>query len=159
VETNPLFGDKRIVQREVQTYNISPHRALQIGTRILAPASVEQNPDMEGVFIRRHARENSEIIGKQVRGGLFDYERGDILHVHVNFVDERKLIRVVERKRRKQFNFIAQFVEYVHGNARCFVLCKRVPVKDKEQVLPIYCTRFICHDLRELPEKYRKLMD
>jgi hypothetical protein len=125
----------------------------------LTPADVEQNPDMEGVFIRKHAKENSTIVKKQVRRGLFDYVRGDILHVHVEYVDDRKLIRVAEKKRRKQFNYIAEFIEYVHGNVRCYILCRSVPEDDKNQVIPIYCTMLICHDIRELPEKYRMLMD
>jgi hypothetical protein len=84
---------------------------------IFSPFDVENNKDLEGIFIRKNKRICEEIEKLQKRKGLYMYKKGNVLMVHLDF--SRTIHKFM--KVRRKFNALAIFERYVHGNVQCKV--------------------------------------
>jgi hypothetical protein len=105
------------VRRVVDWYYKTPHRSLTIGRAIFTPEEVENNKDLEGVLIRRNILKSNYIRRKQIKEGLFDYKKGNIIMVHLDFSRTPwKFMKV-----RRRFNALAVFIRYTHGDVECKV--------------------------------------
>jgi hypothetical protein len=74
-----------------------------------------------------------EVKEMQSAEGLFLYEPGDILLIHLDFSKIQEKLN----KTRRTFNRLAQFLAYDHGNVVCRILRKlgRMTEEEKEQAL------------------------
>jgi hypothetical protein len=147
----------------VERYNNIPHHALKLGKTTYSPKEVEQDPELEGIFIRRNVHRNDPFnetgqIARQAAAGLFKYTRGNILLVHVDYKATRTRLNV--DKRRRDFNFIAEFLQYEHGNVRVNLISHLPPrsLPKKEMVLPIYNTKFLADSIDDVPDVYFRFL-
>jgi hypothetical protein len=72
------------IRKTVFWYNHTPHLSLRIGRAIFTPTEVENNKDLEGVFIRKNVELREVIEEKQQSNGLFRYKRGNVIMIHLN---------------------------------------------------------------------------
>jgi hypothetical protein len=93
------------VQSAVQYYNITPHRALYLN-RLFTPQEVENDKDLEGLFIRKNKEKLEKIKTHQGLNGLFNYKPGNVLLVHLDF--SRTAYKFM--KKRRIFNALAIFL-------------------------------------------------
>jgi hypothetical protein len=178
--------NEEIVQRAVHWYNNTPHRSLVIGKVIFTPNEVEENRELEGVLIRHNIRLCEYLKQKQIREGLFDYKKGNIIMVHLDF--SRTPWKFMKLRRR--FNALATFKRYTHGDVECQVFLSGIAAaaaaaatqeemkgkKEKEMeereekeyletalnkpiIVPIYYTKYVCKNEAKLPEKYRNYFE
>jgi hypothetical protein len=131
-----------IVQKIVNYYNSTPHSAYK---NKFSPKEVQNDYELEGWYIRQ---QQSKLL-KILKITKHTYKPGNILLIHrpVNKTSE------LFKKRRRNFDELATFIQYTHGNAQ-------VELKTKEVViLPIYYTKFVCNNKNELPPDYKYLLN
>jgi hypothetical protein len=136
-----------IVGHLVDLYNETPHSAY-FGK--FSPAEVQNNPEIEGAYIR-YQNENLQLIKqKEKEAGLTTFKPGNILLV---YIPKEKTPQQFD-KRRRNFSDLAVFIEYLNGNVRCELLDKYL-FKNPIIQLPVYFTKFVCEDIYQLPPKYK----
>jgi hypothetical protein len=97
-------------------------------------------------------RRLSSIIKKQKE--LLNYKKGNVLLIHIP-LDKTGLSF---KKRRLNFDELAVFENYHHGNAQVKLLNETLikQLKTRWILLPIFYTYRLSNSLNELPEKYIK---
>jgi hypothetical protein len=157
------------VQLRVKQYNETPHLGLKLGRMIFSPAEVQADKDLEGLFIRRDIASAADVKERQRKEGFLKYRRGNVIMVHLDF--SRTPMRF--RKRRRNYNVLAIFLDYVHGNVKCRVLSEydREPVEplktedpsftftEREIVVPVYYTRYVSKDSSSIPEPFKSYFE
>jgi hypothetical protein len=166
------FRDQRQVQIAVDWYNRPPHRSLQLDRHVfLTPEEVQGNLELEGLFIRRNIIKCDRAEERQFSDFLFTYRPGNVLMVHLDFAKTPfKFL-----KRRRNFNTLATFERYEHGNVVCKILNisreytgereggegSEGEVGEREAYdlrreieVPIYFTKFVSSSLENLPKSY-----
>ncbi|KAA6386553.1 MAG: hypothetical protein EZS28_017921 [Streblomastix strix] len=127
------FANPDLMQQMVEIYNYTPHKAFN---NYFTPDQVNNNEDLEEIFIRKHNKELQEAKHKQIFEGLHNFQKGNIIMIHVDY--SRTLH--VFMKQRRNFNELAEFVAYVHGNVCCQPLR---PFKDLKTIeIPIYYCKY-----------------
>ena len=116
-----------IIQDLVKFYNYTTHRVTGY-----KPIEIHSNIDLEWEYIRKKKEELNEVKKLQYYEGLYNYKPGDKLKIHLEYSKTNQMFD----KRRRQFDVIATFIEYVCGN------CRVLPEgKTKYIDVPIYFTR------------------
>jgi hypothetical protein len=136
IQGNKALLDKNNLQLLVGKYNNTPHSAFDFK---FTPVEVQNNPDVETVFIRDKLLKLDDRLGKQEDAGYFNYKPGDILLVYI------PRWKVFE-KRRRNFNCLAKFIRYVNGNVECEMIAKEDIYSvgnNKIITIPIYFTKFV----------------
>jgi hypothetical protein len=151
VLTNPYhFADNDKVQQLVKIYNQTPHAAFK---NKYTPIQVQNNPDLEGYFIRQWESELRDVMIEQKRLGIKDYKPGNILEVHIDFGETALKFS----KKRRNMNHLATFVEYRNGN----VFCKPITMNNEYSrdgiEIPIQFTRKIADNIEQIPLSYKTL--
>ena len=155
------------VEKVVDFYNETPHLSLKINKAIFTPLEVENNPELEGVFIRKNQEVADFVTNLQKE--LFDYKPGNILLVHLDF--SKTPMKFM--KKRRNFNALAEFIEYQHGNVVARVLrlinleIKKDTTADKSLdvnlndrvIIPVYFTKFVCERSSEIPLFYESYFE
>jgi hypothetical protein len=157
------------VQEVVEIYNNTPHNNLVLASIEvpLTPAQVESNQDLEGLFIRENQQRLDVVKEMQKEAGLFNFKKGNILMVHLDYSKTPLSFMKV----RRNFNHLAEFLEYESGNVKCrlrnnieFSNAKNdwfddrgteINEKTKIVTIPIYYCKLVSFDLKSLPEKYK----
>jgi hypothetical protein len=131
-----------IVQKIVNYYNNTPHSAYK---NKFSPIQVQNDNELESWFIRQQKAKLLEVL----KITKHTYKPGNILLIHrpVNKTSD------LFRKRRRNFDELATFIQYVHGNVQVELKTKKV------EILPIYYTKFVCDTKNDLPTDYRYLFN
>ncbi|KAA6383465.1 MAG: hypothetical protein EZS28_021007, partial [Streblomastix strix] len=82
------------------------------GGKMYSPEEVQYNSDIEGAFIRIKEEELNDLKQKQKAEGLFNFKQSNVLMIHLALAKTA----FSYMKRRRQFNEVAEFVEYRNGN-------------------------------------------
>jgi hypothetical protein len=131
-----------VIQKIVNYYNNTPHSAYK---NKFSPKQVQNDNELEAWFIRQQKARLLEVL----KITKFTYKPGNILLIHRSVNKTSDLFR----KRRRNFDELATFIQYVHGNVQ-------VELKSKEVViLPIYYTKFVCDSKDDLPIDYKYLFN
>ena len=139
----------------IDYYNNTKHS----GTKF-TPIEMMEDIDKEYYHIRRC---NERLVnvkkrlseGLQMTGGDSKLKEGNIVIVHMEL---GKVASKFEKKRRI-FDRLGVFQEYVHGNVRVKI---SPPVQissgtyRNEVLVPEYCVRFVADSIDTLPEKYKR---
>ena len=148
--------DDAQVQEIVDYYNFTPHRGLRLmgnnGYYYATPAEVQDDEELEWQYIRQCDEKLLEVMKYQQAYELTKYKRGNILMVRIDLgktADKNE-------KRRRYYDRLGEFVEYVHGNVRV-ILNKPVlitPTKSvNEVIIPIYNTKLVSKNKGSIPDK------
>jgi hypothetical protein len=167
--------DSNKVQQAVEYYNLTPHESLKMGNAIFTPNEVEKNKELEGVLIRKNKQLLEVAQERQAEEGLFSYEKGYVLLIHLDF--SRTVFKFM--KKRRVFNALAIFEKYEHGDVVCRILrsgfggqevnnpngLKKEKIEIDEEngsgdidfipafskiKVPVYYTKFVCKSISEL---------
>jgi hypothetical protein len=133
------------VQQVVYYYNHTPHATY---LNRFTPAQAQNDRDLEGWFIRRQTDNLYKIRQKQLP--FMQYVRGNVLLIHIPLVKTRLSMK----KRRRNFDELALFHDYYHGNARVDLMnADLIKTLGKRLItVPVYYTQFIAHYIQHLPE-------
>jgi hypothetical protein len=127
---------------------------------------VQNNKDLEGMFTRKNKEILELVEEEQAKDGLKKIVKGNILKIYLDY----SKTPLDFMKKRRNFNALAQFVEYINGNCRVKVLSpiEIIENKNNEDVdesnelnlkrvidIPIYFCKFVSNSLRYIPEKFR----
>ena len=116
----------KIIQQLVDYYNNTYHNSIK-----MTPIEMHTDIEKEWEYIRDKTEELRDIKKKQFENGLYNYKKGDKLLVHLDYSKTSQRFE----KRRKQFDRLATFIEYRHGN--CVVQLDHGSVIE----VPIYFTK------------------
>ncbi len=133
------------LQQLVDYYNDTFHKGIG-----MTPREMQEHPELESRYIRYCDEKLLQVKQRQHYGGLLKYEKGDILLVHVDLSQTSDR----DEKRRRHYDRLAEFVEYVHGNARVILerpvlLAKNHYVNDV--VVPVYFTKYVSKNKQSIP--------
>ena len=141
------------VQEIVDYYNFTPHRGLRLmgdnGYYYATPAEVQDDEELEWQYIRQCDEKLLEVMKYQQVYGLTKYQRGNILMVRIDLGKTSDK----NEKRRRYYDRLGEFVEYVHGNVRV-ILNKPVligPNYVNEVIIPIYNTKYVSKNKESIP--------
>ena len=142
------------VQEIVDYYNFTPHRGLRLmgdnGYYYATPAEVQYDEELEWQYIRQCDEKLLEVMKYQQVYGLTKYQRGNILMVRIDLGKTSDK----NEKRRRYYDRLGEFVEYVHGNVRV-ILNKPVlitPTKSiNEVIIPVYNTKYVSKNKESIP--------
>ncbi|KAA6382290.1 MAG: hypothetical protein EZS28_022181 [Streblomastix strix] len=93
-------------------------------------------------------KELADVKEQQFKDNLLDLKKGNIITIHLHL---KKTAHGFEKQRR-QFNDIATFIRYEHGNVICELLKQYQDIKIVE--VPIYYTNIVANSIETLKEKY-----
>lgn len=141
------------VQEIVDYYNFTPHRGLRLmgdnGYYYATPAEVQDDEELEWQYIRQCDEKLLEVMKYQQVYGLTKYQRGNILMVRIDLGKTSDK----NEKRRRYYDRLGEFVEYVHGNVRV-ILNKPVLIGlnyVNEVIIPIYNTKYVSKNKASIP--------
>ena len=147
--------NKEQVQEIVDYYNFTPHRGLRLmgnnGYYYATPAEVQDDEELEWQYIRQCDEKLLEVMKYQQVYGLTKYQRGNILMVRIDLGKTSDK----NEKRRRYYDRLGEFIEYVHGNVRV-ILNKPVliGINDvNEVIIPIYNTKFVSKNKGSIPDE------
>jgi hypothetical protein len=148
-----LFFNTDIVYHAVDLYNQTPHSAFN---HEFTPIEVQNNYSTEDYYIRENNYKLQKVRQAQYNEGLFRYQRGNILLVHIPRAKTSKKFK----KRRRNFDTLAVFDGYVFGNVQCFrirVINRGNTIEqwDEKYVIPIYFTKYVAANINSIPWEYR----
>jgi hypothetical protein len=144
----------------VNKYNNTPHSAFN---HEFTPFEVQSNLETEDYFIRENSYKLQEIKQLQRNEGLFNYQSGNILHIHLS---ELKTEQKFD-KRRRNFDKLVEFIGYEFGNVVCRLLTINVNDNgsgfviirtNKVITIPIYHTKYVSRDVNSIPLAYKKAL-
>jgi hypothetical protein len=145
----------RAVEAAVLTYNNNPHSAFDYE---FSPSEVQSNIELEEYYIREKLFKLEEIKQKQIETGFFDYKPGNILLIHL---DESK--RNASAEKRRKFNKVVYFRNYVNSNVSCrpLTINKKGKIKHliKKIEVSIYYTKLLTNSKNEIPPAYIPLIE
>jgi hypothetical protein len=132
------------VFQAIHEYNHTRHKGIDC-----TPYEMLMNPDLEWQYIRYCKDKLRQIYLNQEQQSLWDYEKGNILFLHLEFSKTNEKFE----KQRRFWNRIGEFKKYVHGNVRVKLIEKRNRTKI---VVPIYYTKFLADDYESIPYNVRE---
>jgi hypothetical protein len=153
-ENQSKWLDKEIIQKAVNEYNHTPHLAFN---KEFTPYEVQFYRDLEEYFIRQHTEELEDINKKQSEAKLFDYKLYNVLLIHLDLPKTPQMFK----KQRREFNKLAIFKGYEHGNVKCSLLNlknNKISADNDYITVPIYYTKLISKDVLSIPEEYMQLL-
>jgi hypothetical protein len=137
---NASLVDNSLMQKVVHAYNNKIHKAL---FNRFTPNQAQHNSMIEHMYIieknLEFDRVNHSLMEK------YQYLLGDILMCHIPVNESFRV------KRRKNFDTLAYFIKYLHGNVLI-----RTCYSNNEIAVPIYCTKFIAKNIDMLSEEAKR---
>jgi hypothetical protein len=91
----------------------------------------------------------------QQNEGILTYSPGNILSVHL----DKSKTKYAFDKRRRAFDYLAIFKEYVHGNARIELLTNQLKKFGDDVEVPIYFTFKVAENLKDLVDHHRNIIN
>jgi hypothetical protein len=137
---NASLFDNNLMQKVVHAYNNKIHKWL---FNRFTPNQVQHNSMIEQTYIIEKNMEldrvNHSLLEK------YKYLPGDILLCHI------PVKQTIKIKRRKNFDTLAYFIKYLHGNVLIQIY------NTNEQIaVPIYCTKFLVKNINMLSEEVKR---
>jgi hypothetical protein len=154
IDRNILLYFPEIVLQIVDYYNNTPHSAYK---NKFTPQQVQNDPELEAWYIRTQQMKLYDVLQRQQKS-FRRYNQGDLLIVYrpLGKTDE------VFKKRRRNFQELAMFFRYDHGNVVVRLLKYDGATASNEITLPLYYTKFVCDGptFREygVPQAYRQFL-
>jgi hypothetical protein len=137
--------DIQAVQQIVYFYNNTPHSAYD---NKFTPAEAEDDIEIEGWYVRKQQRRLLDVLRLQRANYLKSYTPECILLIHLpRDKTQEKFI-----KRRRNFDTLAEFIRYDHGNVVCRVLKQRTAI-----TVPIQFTKYIAPSFQQIPLLVKQL--
>jgi hypothetical protein len=136
-----------LVSHLVDIYNETPHSAY---LHKFSPSEAQNDPEIEGAYIRHQKEVLQEIKEKEKKAGLSNYKPGNILLI---YIPKDKTLQQFD-KRRRNFSDLAVFINYRNGNVVCELLDKRL-FENSIITIPVYYTKYVCEDMYNLPPNYK----
>jgi hypothetical protein len=133
----------------IRYYNNTYHNSLDC-----TPHEMMDHPEWEDQYIRYCLERLSRAERHQREAKLLNYQAGDILLIHLDLSKTADGMQ----KRRKFWNRIGTFVEYVHGNVR---VALEYPVRISNQnythdvVVPVYFTKMVARRGAPIPDEIK----
>jgi hypothetical protein len=136
IDRNILLYFPEVVLQIVDYYNNTPHSAYK---NKFTPQQVQNDRELEAWYIRTQQLKLFDVL-KQQQKSFRRYNQGDLLIVYrpLGKTDE------VFKKRRRNFQELAMFEKYDHGNVVVRLLTADGQTGTKEITLPLYYTKFVC---------------
>jgi hypothetical protein len=138
------LADEDLMSQLVSYYNDSYHKSIK-----MTPREMQENEELEWEYIRKMDRKLNERLHKQAIEGLHNYKPGNVLLIHL---DKSKTSMKFD-KHRRNFEELAVFVRYEHGNVIC-TLIKPYPNTNTIEI-PIYFTKYVSKDINSIPMNYK----
>jgi hypothetical protein len=140
-----------VVQDVVDYYNNTPHKAYM---NKFTPTQVQNDKELESWFIREQQMRLTDVLKLQnLKFG--NYEPGNVLLIHITRQKTRKMFE----KRRRNFDNLAIFHRYVHGNVMVEPLNENLQPGKHYIIIPIFHTQLASKSLNNLPLQYKKLFN
>jgi hypothetical protein len=128
------------MQKVVHPYNNKIHKAL---FNRFTPNQVQHNSMIEHTYIIEKNMEldrvNHNLLEK------YKYLPGDILLCHIPVKETLKI------KRRKNFDTLAYFIKYLHGNVLIQICSSGIQI-----AVPMYCTKFLAKNIDMLSKEAKR---
>jgi hypothetical protein len=151
-----VFLNNNIMQTIVNKYNHTRHTAFD---KEFTPLDVQSDPEIEDYFIRKNLGKLEEIREAQYEAGLLKYQPGNVIRLYFR----RGKTEAKFSKRRYNFDTLAEFIRYEHGNVMCRPFkINRAEIESIEIIeqgvitLPIYYTKYLSKDIHSIPYEYRQ---
>jgi hypothetical protein len=125
-------------------YNNTPHKAFN---NLITPKEMLLDNELEQRYIQLMDKRLEEINYLQRKEQLLSYRKGNILMIHIQ-PNRIKMIKV-----RRRFEYLAEFIQYSHGNAVCRLLRPIYVGKNKVYKIieiPVWHTKYLCESLENL---------
>ena len=151
----------------VNYYNNTYHEGIK-----MTPSEMMQDVEKEWEYIREKDEELKKVLRNQRSKGYLSYKPGNVLLVHTDLSKTEDK----HEKRRRRFDRLGVFIEYVNGNGSAGTLNSfggNVRVKIYRPVLlssttkkhnyvyeitvPVYYTKKLCDSVEEIPEAYKNI--
>ena len=132
-----------IIQQLVNYYNNTYHRSIG-----MTPTEMHNDVSLEWAYIRRMDRKLEEIRKQQYEKGLYNYQEGNVIAVHLDYSKTSKKFE----KRRRQFDKLAVFEKYKNGN----VVCSLIPSGDLIEI-PIYYSHYVAPSVEGLGQTEKSI--
>jgi hypothetical protein len=139
-----------IVNQVVNYYNKTPHRAF---FNKFTPEQAQHDNEIEQWFIRRMQNELKKAMIQQHSNNITNYKQGNVLMIHL----PPGKTPLIFKKIRRNFNELAIFNDYRHGNVRVYLLNNETSRLLGHELIevPIYYTQFVCRSIYNLPNEFR----
>jgi hypothetical protein len=137
---NASLFDNSLMQKVVHAYNNKIHKAL---FNRFTPNQAQHNSMIEHTYIIEKNLELNRVNHSLME--KYQYLPGDILLCHIPVKETIKI------KRRKNFDTLAYFIKYLHGNVLI-----RICYSNDEIAVPIYCTKFMAKNIDMLSEEAKR---
>ena len=138
------LADENLMSQLVSYYNDSYHKSIG-----MTPREMQENEELEWEYIRKMDRKLNERLHKQAIEGLHNYKPGNVLLIHL----DKSKTNMKFDKHRRNFEELAVFVRYEHGNVIC-TLIKPYPNTNTIEI-PIYFTKYVSKDINSIPMNYK----
>jgi hypothetical protein len=135
----------------VYYYNNTPHEAYN---NLFTPTEVENNIELEFEYIKDKQIQQRLVLQKQRESSLHSYVEGNILIVHLDL----SLTSHRFEKKRRIFNYLAEFLYYKGGNV-CCKLNPQLKTRNSFVEIPIYYTRFLADNIDMLDDDWKNKID
>jgi hypothetical protein len=145
----PLFSNRNAFFQAVHLYNNTVHSAFR---NRFTPRQVQEDPELEMMFVRRNEEKLETIKGRQAVDYLI-FKPDNILLVHIPFEKTKKMFA----KQRRNFSVLARFVRYEGGNA-VINLLKEIDKMKTTLIIPVFYCKKVAESIDTLEEKYRSLL-
>jgi hypothetical protein len=137
---NTSLFDNNLMQKVVHAYNNKIHKAL---FNKFTPNQAQYNSMIEHTYIIEKNMEldrvNHSLLEK------YQYQPGDVLLCHIPVKESFRV------KRRKNFDTLAYFIKYLHGNVLIQIYTSGIQI-----AVPIYYTKFIAKSIDTLSEEAKR---
>lgn len=131
-----------LMKQMVKYYNNTYHNSIK-----MTPKEMNNNIDLEWQYIRKMDSLLKQVLTLQKKKGLHSYRKCNIIMIHIDYSKTNKKFE----KQRRNFNELAEFIEYKNGN----VVCKSL--KSKEIIeIPIMYTKYVSDDIDSIPKTYKE---
>jgi hypothetical protein len=154
IDRNILLYFPEVVLQIVDYYNNTPHSAYK---NKFTPQQVQNDLELEAWYIRTQQMKLYDVLQRQQKS-FRRYNDGDLLIVYrpLGKTDE------VFKKRRRNFQELALFEKYDHGNVVVRLLTSDGLTGPNEITLPLYYTKFVCDGQTfwkyGVPQTYRQFL-
>jgi hypothetical protein len=145
-----MMRDENLMQQAVEIMNNTINRNTKV-----TPVEMMMYPDLEYRWIRYCTQYNSKIKRKQQQKGLWNYQPNDILMI---CIEKEKTPHMFD-KRRRTFEFLGKFIQYINGNVKVIIVDKYLKTVGKPIEIPIYFTKFVAHEHQPLPQNVLNVLN
>jgi hypothetical protein len=121
----------------VNQYNMTINRMTKV-----SPNEMQTYPELEIQWIQYCKNKNEMRLNKN------KYKPGNVIFIHLSHSKTAQRFA----KRRRNYDRLALFESYNHGNVQCKIITPDLHVIDDIIILPAYYTKYCCTDINSIPK-------